>query len=175
MNANCTQWGCTETGFYKWFMQNIPGYENGIVYKGIPMRNWWEAMYDFNAFIDAGRSLYILPPKIHLPLVLSNYLQTVQPIFVYPENGATLDYEGSYLFKVEPIPDAQGFLWGFFQNGVMVWENLRDEGTLSGNEYGIHPGTVAHSQFAPGSVEVWVRALINEQWTEPTIITIYLH
>ena len=56
--SNCSQWGCTETGFYKWFMQNLPGYENGIVYNGRTMRNWWEAMYDFNAFIDAARSLY---------------------------------------------------------------------------------------------------------------------
>ena len=58
MNANCERWGCTELGFYKWFMQNMPGYNNGIVYQGQKMRNWWEAMYDFNAFIDKGRSLY---------------------------------------------------------------------------------------------------------------------
>ena len=61
VNANCDQWGCTDTGFYKWFMQNLPGYENGIVYAGKQMRNWWEAMYDFNQFIDAGRSLYLDP------------------------------------------------------------------------------------------------------------------
>lgn len=58
ISANCLQWGCTDTGFYKWFMQNLPGYNNGIVYNGRQMRNWWEAMYDFNQFIDAGRSLY---------------------------------------------------------------------------------------------------------------------
>jgi hypothetical protein len=36
----------------------MPGYHNGIVYKGQRMRNWWEAMYDFDGFIDRGRSLY---------------------------------------------------------------------------------------------------------------------
>lgn len=57
-SGSCTEWGCTDIGFYKWFMQNIPGYSNGIEYQGKKMRNWWEAMYDFNAFIDKGKSLF---------------------------------------------------------------------------------------------------------------------
>ncbi len=97
-----------------------------------------------------------------------------KPVFSYPAEGATLDYEGSYSFKVEPIDGVQEFLWGFFQNGKMVWENFRDEGTLSSNEYVISPGTTAHSKFIPGNVEVWVRASIEGQWTDAAIITIYL-
>lgn len=58
ITASCERWGCTDIGFYKWYMQNMPGYNNGIVYQGKKMRNWWEAMYDFNAFIDKGRSLF---------------------------------------------------------------------------------------------------------------------
>ena len=96
------------------------------------------------------------------------------PVFDYPVDGQTLDFEGSYLFRVQPIPSAQGYLWGFFQNGVMVWENWRDEGTLSSNEYGIHPDTVAHSKFALGAVEVWVRTWMNSQWSDATVVTIYL-
>ena len=96
------------------------------------------------------------------------------PVFDYPIDGQTLDFEGSYLFRVQPIASAQGYLWGFFQNGVMVWENWRDEGALSDNEYGIHPGTVAHTKFALGAVDVWVRASIDGQWTDATVITIYL-
>lgn len=98
----------------------------------------------------------------------------LKPVFVYPADGQKLDYEGSYLFKVEPIANSKEFLWGFFQNGQMVWENYRDEKVLSGTEYGIHPETIAHGKFVPGKVEVWVRALINGQWTDPAIITIYL-
>jgi competence ComEA-like helix-hairpin-helix protein len=98
----------------------------------------------------------------------------IVPVFVYPVDGQVLDYEGSYLFKVKPVPSAEGFLWGFFQNGEMVWENYRDEGILSGDEYGIHPGTLAHSRFVPGPLEVWVRASINGQWTDATVITIHL-
>ena len=96
------------------------------------------------------------------------------PVFDYPVDGQTLDFEGWYLFRVHPIPSAQGYLWGFFQNGVMVWENYRDEGTLSGNEYAIQPGTVAHSRFVPGDVEVWVRGWVDNQWTDATVITIHL-
>lgn len=59
--ANCEQWGCTDVGFYTWYMQNLPGYNNGIVYQGKQMRNWWEAVYDFDAFIDEGWSLYTAP------------------------------------------------------------------------------------------------------------------
>lgn len=94
--------------------------------------------------------------------------------FLYPADGQVLDYEGAYLFKVTPVEGAEGYLWGFIQNGNMVWENMRDEGGLSGDEYGIMDGTTAHSQFAPGYVEVWVRAGIQGNWTEPTVITIYL-
>jgi uncharacterized delta-60 repeat protein len=99
---------------------------------------------------------------------------TIVPSFIYPVDGQVLDYEGSYLFKVKPVPGAQGYLWGFFQNGEMVWENYRDEGVLSGDEYGIHPGTLAHSRFVPGPVEVWVRASIHGQWTDAAVITIHL-
>lgn len=162
VNRNCTQWGCTELGFHKWFMQNMPGYNNGIVYAGRQMRNWWEAMYDFNGFIDAGWGLY---KEIPLP---------TSPVFEYPVDGQTLDYEGSYLLKVQPMANAQGYLWGFFQNGVMVWENWRDENSLSSNEYSIWEGGLAHSKFVVGDVQIWVRAKINEQWTDATVITIHL-
>lgn len=94
--------------------------------------------------------------------------------FVYPVDGQVLDYEGAYLFKITPVEGADGYLWGFFQNGVMVWENFRDEGELSGVEYGIYEESLAHSQFVPGYAEVWVRASIYGEWTEPTVITIYL-
>lgn len=58
VNTNCQQWDCTQIGFNIWYMQNMPGYNNGIIYRGKAMRNWWEAMYDFNRFIDEGRTLF---------------------------------------------------------------------------------------------------------------------
>jgi hypothetical protein len=56
----------------------------------------------------------------------------------------------------------------------MVWENLRDEQQLSGNEYEILAGSEAHSKFVPGALEVSVRASADGQWTEATVITVYL-
>lgn len=96
------------------------------------------------------------------------------PLYIYPVDGQTLDYVGNYLFKVQPVANAQGYLWGFFQGGTMVWENLRDEGQLSSNDYGIMIGTAAHARFSPGQVQVWCRALVNNAWTDAGVITITL-
>jgi hypothetical protein len=101
------------------------------------------------------------------------------PQFVYPVNDQTLDYEGAYLFKVSPIANAQGYLFGFFQKDEnqmyrMVWENWRDDHTLSNTEYGIQMTTPAHDAFVVGDVQVSVRAQVAGQWTNATIITIHL-
>ena len=58
VSANCNQWGCSELGYYNWFMQNVPGYNSCITHNGLNMRNWWDGIYDFNEFIDKGKSLY---------------------------------------------------------------------------------------------------------------------
>jgi len=58
VNANCNQWGCTELGYYNWYMQNVPGYNSCITHNGLNMRNWWDGIYDFNGFVDKGRSAY---------------------------------------------------------------------------------------------------------------------
>lgn len=126
---------------------------------------------------DTVNEVYLppAPNQVYLPLIAMNdYARNIKPIFVYPVDGQTLDYAGDWLFKVEPMAYGQGFLWSFLQNDEMVWENWRDERTLSGNEYAILEGSVAHNKFIPGSVEVWVRAWENVEWTEARIITIYL-
>ena len=89
-------------------------------------------------------------------------------------DGQTLDYDESYLFKIEPTEVAEGYLWGFFQNGEMVWENLRDEGELSGVEYSILPANEAHNKIQRSELQVMVRAAIAGGWSEPLSITITL-
>lgn len=96
------------------------------------------------------------------------------PTFVYPQDGQTLDFGGAYMFKVNPVDQATGYLFGLFQNGTMVWENYRDEHQLSGTEYAVQPDSPGHSAFVRGPVQVWVRALVNNQWTNATIININL-
>ncbi len=70
-NVNCSTWKtyyrdpmapngydgvCADDGgssFKVWWMQNIPGYNNGIVYNGQYMKNWWVFIGDFdNAIKD---------------------------------------------------------------------------------------------------------------------------
>jgi hypothetical protein len=95
--------------------------------------------------------------------------------FELPLDGQTLDYEGDYFFKVTDIQGADGYLWSFSQNGVVVWENLRDEmGLTSGGTYAILKGSVAHSRFVPGPVEVSVRAIQGDYRADPVVITIIL-
>jgi len=175
--SDCSQWHCTEMGFYTWYMQNIPGYNNGIQYQGKDMRNWWDAMADFNKFIGEGRSLYFDSGSSATSIVGSTPTPTSpddRPVFDYPVDQQILDFGGDYLFKVQPYPDATGYLWGFFQDGVLVWENLRDDGEISGENYQFLFGSAGYKKIKPGEVEVWVRALVNNKFTEPAVIKIII-
>ena len=96
-------------------------------------------------------------------------------VFEHPTDQQILDYEGDYWFKVNDIAGADGYLWSFSQNGVVVWENLRDEmGLTAGGGYAILAGSDAHSRFAPGPVEVSVRAQFGDFLSDPVVITIIL-
>src|SRR5437763_1778065 len=48
------------------------------------------------------------------------------PDMVFPQNNQILDLEGAYMFKVQPVAGASGYLFGLFQDNVMVYENWRD-------------------------------------------------
>lgn len=96
------------------------------------------------------------------------------PVFIYPQDGQELGYDGSFLFKVTSVNGAIDYLWAFFQNDIMVWANIRDDGKYSGPEYGIPIDSVAHSKFQRGQVVVKVSANINGEWTKAATITIIL-
>ena len=55
----CSEWGCTEAGFYTWWFQSIPGYDNGLYYNGKQLRNWWDFKADFDGEIKKGKNLVI--------------------------------------------------------------------------------------------------------------------
>ncbi|MBI2522823.1 hypothetical protein HYW19_00365 [Candidatus Woesearchaeota archaeon] len=42
--------------FKIWWMQNMPGYNNGLTYQGKKMRNWWEFVADFDKAIAKGKN-----------------------------------------------------------------------------------------------------------------------
>ena len=85
---------------------------------------------------------------------------TATPEGPFTLDGQVFDQTKDYFFKIEPI-ESMGklnYLWGFFQNGQLVWENWRDESILSSNEYLIPLGSTAHSKLKTGPLEIWIRA-----------------
>ncbi|MBP7768735.1 hypothetical protein KA082_02775 [Candidatus Woesebacteria bacterium] len=44
--------------FYHWWMQNIPGVQNGLKDGNRELRDWWDAIYDIDALLDETGDLY---------------------------------------------------------------------------------------------------------------------
>ncbi len=84
----------------------------------------------------------------------------IAPTFVFPASGQTLPYTGNYLFQVDPVAGATEYLWSFVQSGAIVWQNLAFEGQFSSNSYIVKKGSLAHSHFKPGDLQVWVRTVM---------------
>lgn len=55
---NCSKWSCDSVKFFKWWMQNIPGKDNGLIHKGKALRNWWDFIGDFDKAISSNQKLY---------------------------------------------------------------------------------------------------------------------
>ena len=51
-NSNSSQ----NFGWKMWWMQSIPGKNNGLTYDGKSMRNWWEFIGDFDNALKRGKS-----------------------------------------------------------------------------------------------------------------------
>jgi hypothetical protein len=102
------------------------------------------------------------------------------PVFIYPSDGSNRTHGELLQVSVTPVPDATGYLFGFFQGDKMVWENYRDERKLSKRSYDIPKESPAWQKFHKGvaggaaEVKIWARALVNGEWTDATIVTIYL-
>jgi hypothetical protein len=54
---NCTRWNCDSLTWFVYWMQNIPGANNGILYEGRPLTNWWRFIGDFDQAIATQRWL----------------------------------------------------------------------------------------------------------------------
>ncbi len=71
--VNCYTWPpytCPDdagAAFKKWWMQNIPGYQNELTFEGANLKNWWDFIGDFDAAIAQGKSLSEAPPDIIPP------------------------------------------------------------------------------------------------------------
>lgn len=45
---NCTRWHCDSLTWFIYWMQNLPGADNGLIYQGHPLINWWIFIGDFD-------------------------------------------------------------------------------------------------------------------------------
>lgn len=65
-SVDCSEWGCandTGASYKVWWMQNLPGMNNGLIYRGNKMRNWWVFIGDFDSAMAAGKSLTAVSNK----------------------------------------------------------------------------------------------------------------
>jgi len=116
----------------------------------------------------------VLLPWEEIPIPSSMPI-VAAPTMIYPQDNQTIDLEGAYLFKVKPAEGATGYLFGLFQDNVMVYENYRDSKTLSSNgEFALWEANPAHVKFHQGNIKVMIRALVNKQWTDAREITVNL-
>lgn len=54
---NCEKWNCDSLTFFKWWMQNLPGYGNTLTYSDKRLRNWWDFIGDFDEAMSKGKRL----------------------------------------------------------------------------------------------------------------------
>ena len=92
--------------------------------------------------------------------------------FAYPKDGQLCGYDGPFYLQVNPVKGADGYLWSFYQNGELVWENLRDEGSLSTNNYVFEKSSLAHDSYMPGDLTIGVRAKLFGGWSKEATITV---
>lgn len=62
---SCQNWSCDQRDaaekFYIWWMQNLPGKDNGLVYQGRLMLNWWDYMGDFDNTVRFAEKSFFYP------------------------------------------------------------------------------------------------------------------
>lgn len=54
---NCTRWNCDSLTWFIYWMQNLPGADNGLTYQGRPLTNWWTFIGDFDGAMQQGMGL----------------------------------------------------------------------------------------------------------------------
>lgn len=53
----CTLWKCNAKDYFIFWMQNIPGPDNGLIYNGNTLRNWWDFISDYDESIKLKKDL----------------------------------------------------------------------------------------------------------------------
>ena len=54
---NCQRWGGDSLKWFVYWMQNLPGLNNGLIYQGKRLRNWWVFLGDYDTAKRQGMKL----------------------------------------------------------------------------------------------------------------------
>lgn len=54
---NCRRWRCDSLTWFIYWMQNLPGLNHNLTYRGRPLTNWWTFVGDFDNAMAAGLKL----------------------------------------------------------------------------------------------------------------------
>jgi len=57
VRINCQRWNCDSLTWFIYWMQNLPGHNNGITYRGRRLTNWWMFIGDFDRAMASGMGL----------------------------------------------------------------------------------------------------------------------
>jgi len=112
----------TQAQWYIYWMQNMPGYGNGIPHGSEWMTNWWEFTTDWDAAISSGLGLHAPDPTLYGdldgdglitatdPVVLAGYLCGALGTLVIPIQTADLKVDGR--IRVSDLVVLQEFIAG---------------------------------------------------------------
>jgi hypothetical protein len=57
IEINSERWGGDSLRWFIYWMQNVPGINNGLTYRGRPLTNWWRFIGDFDGAMHEGMKL----------------------------------------------------------------------------------------------------------------------
>jgi hypothetical protein len=60
---NCDRWGGDSLRWFIYWMQSLPGADNGLVHEGRPLTNWWMFIGDFDGAMRRGMKLTEQPMR----------------------------------------------------------------------------------------------------------------
>lgn len=85
-----------------------------------------------------------------------------------PVHDQTLDLEGDYVFTATHSDGVDNYLWGFFQNGQLVYETKGPE------ELDISAADDAHKRFHADQLTVFLRVDKGDRFSDADIRTVKL-
>jgi hypothetical protein len=108
-SITCSSWGCSQAGFMNWWMQNMPGMDNGLLDNyGNPIPSWWDyianpdALNPTGTFSNMGASLGRDSASFNFYFSGSTTYQTVD-VSTSPTFSSDVYYNFAYTYDVMPV------------------------------------------------------------------------